>query len=296
MSNTVPTTPLHQQLNVCPVCETVSRIVFTIGEFPIRECPCCQHRFVGLLFDCTHTAGTYTDDYFEGGGVGYLDYAAEQALVTDHGQRYGKLINDLVHPGTLLDVGAAAGFIMDGFEKEGWETRGVEPNATMASIANQRRDRVTIGTLERFDCDEQFDLVSMIQVIPHFHNFRQAFARAAALTKPGGHWLVETWNHRSLTARAFRRFWHEYSPPTVLNWFCPKSLDLAAANAGMELVRSGRPAKYIQGQHAKSLLSHVLRRSAFTRPLTLPLKIVPDRLRIRYPAEDLLWSVYQKIE
>lgn len=284
----------QQLLNACPVCATASRTVFRIDEYPIEECPECRHRFVGLLFDGDHTTSTYADDYFEGGGAGYSDYAAERPLITEHGQRSARLINKIMPPGSMLDVGAAAGFIMDGFEKEGWTTRGLEPNASMAAIANQQQDRVTVGTLEDFDYDEQFDLISLIQVVPHFHDFKEAFSRASALTRPGGHWLIETWNHRSLTARAFRRFWHEYSPPTVLNWFCPQSLNIAAADAGMELVKSGRPAKYIQGQHAKSLLSHVLSRSAFTRPLGIPVKLVPDQLRIRYPSEDLLWSVYRK--
>ena len=196
-------------------------------------------------------------------------------------------------PGRLFDVGAAAGFIMNGFAREGWACHGVEPNAQMARLARKAGFDVTNSDFENVSLDEQFDLVSMVQVVPHFHDLEAAARTAADLTRPGGYWLVETWNHHSWTARIFGRFWHEYSPPTVLHWFCSKSLDELAARHGMVSIARGRPQKYLLGQHAKSLLDHCFRKSLFTLPLTLLLRLIPDRLRIWYPGEDLTWVLYQ---
>ena len=41
--------------------------------------------------------------------------------------------------------------------------------------------------------DRTYDLVTMIQVIPHFYDLHQAIKAANNVTKPVDHWLIETW-------------------------------------------------------------------------------------------------------
>lgn len=277
----------------CPVCGSTSQYVFEVGEYPVNECSDCRHRFVAQRFGADHTVTTYSDNYFEGGGAGYTDYPSEEQLIRDHGRRYGAIVNKHMPPGRMLDVGAAAGFIMKGFADEGWVCDGIEPNAQMARVAEESGFKLNVSSLEDFTPDETYDLVSMIQVVPHFHNLRLAAEHAAKLVKPGGYWLVETWNHRSWTARILGRHWHEYSPPTVLHFFCGKSLDHLAKQNGMTPVTRGRPQKYLQGQHAKSLLTYCLNKSFLTKPLGWPLRLLPDKMRLWYPSEDLMWVLYR---
>lgn len=128
-------------------------------------------------------------------------------------------------PGTVLDVGAAGGFVLQGLFDCGWRGRGLEPNAWMASHARDTLGiPVDIGCLESFHCDDRFQLLTMIQVIPHFANLSRALEAAASVTAAEGFWLVETWNRDSWTARCFGTHWHEYSPPSVLHWFSPEGL------------------------------------------------------------------------
>ena len=63
--------------------------------------------------------------------------------------------------------------------------------------------------------DKSFDLVSLIQVLAHVVDVREALGAVAALTRTDGHCLIETWNVESWTARFLGRHWHEYSPPSV---------------------------------------------------------------------------------
>src|ERR1041384_3040675 len=121
----------------------------------------------------------------------------------------------------MLDVGAAAGFILKGFIDEGWHGTGLEPNERMAAYGRQHLELdLRCGPLENFDektgekSDEKFDLVSMIQVAAHFYQPRKAFENAARLLAPNGHLLIETWNRGSFSARVLGRHWHEYSPPS----------------------------------------------------------------------------------
>lgn len=150
------------------------------------------------------------------------------------------------------------------------------------------------GSLESIELTEQFDVVSIIQVLAHLTDPAEAFRRASELTKPGGHWLIETWNYQSWTARFFGKSWHQYSPPRTLHWFTPNSLTALAAQFGMHGIASGRPDKSITAQHAKSLLQHATAESPLLKLATSPAALLPDRLKIPYLTDDLAWYLFQK--
>jgi SAM-dependent methyltransferase len=195
----------------------------------------------------------------------------------------------------MLDVGAAAGFLLKGFLDQGWHGEGIEPNPRMAEHARQHLGLdVMTGTLEQFESDRQYDLVSMIQVIAHFVDPQRALRVAAERTRNGGYWLIETWNRESWTARAFGQQWHEYSPPSVLHWFSPEGLGRLAAQFDFREIARGRPSKWIGGGHARSLLRYRLEGSRVGRFFAGAVGLIPERLALPYPAEDLFWTLYQK--
>jgi ubiquinone/menaquinone biosynthesis C-methylase UbiE len=150
------------------------------------------------------------------------------------------------------------------------------------------------GSLEEFHTSECYDLISMIQVIAHFVDPRQALEAAQQVTRPGGFWLIETWNRESWTARAFGKRWHEYSPPSVLQWFSPAGLCSLAAQFGFREAARGRPSKWINAAHAKSLLQYRLKDSPLDQIFAVASRLIPDRLALPYPAEDLFWILFQK--
>lgn len=288
---------LHASTIACSICGSPSTPVFLAKGYQIYECGNCDYRFCdpGSL-ESDHVAKQYSDDYFSGGGAGYQDYLAERELLIRHGERYADLLAKYMPAGELLDVGAAAGFLMRGFANRGWTASGIEANAMMADYANQEFDQSVVdqGTLEGYSPGRQYDVVSLIQVIAHFADLPDALESASRLTKPGGYWLIESWNFQSLTARVLNKHWHEYSPPTVLHWLSPNGLQRMAEKFDMKFVAQGRPRKYLDGEHAKSLLRYRLRGTPIAAVAEYASKLVPDRLQIRYPAEDLFWVLLQK--
>jgi SAM-dependent methyltransferase len=278
----------------CPVCQGPSRHRLTKDGYRIRRCSDCGHGFVENALPADHVERVYGDDYFVGGGAGYADYLSEARILREQGRWYARLLGPHREPGTVLDVGCAAGFRLQGLLDAGWRGRGLEPNPGMAEHARRLGLDVVTGTLEEHRSERRFDLVCLIQVAAHFVEPRRAFARAAELTEPGGMWLVETWDAASWTARCFGRHWHEYSPPSVLHWFTVSSLERLAAGSGMRPLGRGRPSKWIGAGHAKSLLRHKLAGSAAGRLAGRLLSVVPDRLSIPYPADDLFWELFEK--
>ena len=279
----------------CMLCGGDSSRLFESAGYWIRQCDSCSHQFAELSQYDGHVERVYNDDYFSGGGAGYDDYLNEAPLLISRGRWYARRLAKYCRPGTVLDVGAAAGMTLAGFAQAGWQGNGIEPNAGMADYA-QRHYGVCVeqGTLESWVTERKFDLVTMLQVLPHFINPRKAIFQAGELLHPGGHLLVETWNRDSWTARLFGHHWHEYSPPSVLHWFSKDGLSQLAASNGFVPVASGRPSKWINAGHAKSVLRHKAGNSRATRLMLGAATLIPDQVSLPYPSEDLFWMLFRR--
>ncbi len=205
----------------CPICNSVDVAhAFEAYGHPILDCLVCEHRFSVVPHNPYHVETVYGDDYFTKGGAGYANYLSEEMSLRDRGRYYARKLARLTAPGRILDVGCAAGFILNGFVQEGWKGVGLEPNITIGAYG---RDQLGLdirhGTLETFKDADQFTAVSMIQVAAHFRDPVPAFVKARRLLMDGGLLLVETWDRHSIIARLLGKHWHEYSPPSVLHWF-----------------------------------------------------------------------------
>ena len=278
----------------CPLCGSPARRIFAKGQYWICDCEVCSHRFAEIADTEGHITRVYGDQYFAGNGYGYIDYLSEGDLLVRHGARYASLLKRYLQPGTILDVGAAAGFILKGYEEMGWRGSGIEPNPGMAEYARRRLGlKVETGTLESSQRNCCYDVVSMIQVVAHLVEPRAALAAAARLTNPGGFLLIETWNKESWTARVFGKSWHEYSPPSVLHWFSRESLRRVVEALGFQEVAHGRPTKWIRPSHAKSIGRNELGRTMIGAAIRTIAGSVPERLAIPYLADDIFWALYR---
>lgn len=280
----------------CPICDERGTFAFEVRGYSLADCLDCQHRFLDEDLIETHTQQHYGDDYFTDGGAGYTDYIGQGSLVESYGRRYAKVLKPFCPPGKLLDVGSAAGFLMSGFKDQGWDAIGLEPNDNMADEASTRFGFDTIrGAVEDVHISVEFDLATMVQVIAHFRDLRLAVSKIAASVRTGGHVLVETWDFQSLPARVMGHAWHEYSPPTVVNWFSRKSLDNLMLQLGLQRVASGKPRKKISARHAVSLLGHSLLTHAGSQRLATFVHRTPQTLLLPYPSFDVFWALYCKV-
>ena len=123
----------------CPLCDCESKFAFEARGCALRDCAKCSHRFAEITADETHVARVYDDSYFSGdGGAGYANYLADGEMLKSHGRMYAKKLEKYTdEKGKLLDVGAAAGFVIQGFLDGGWRGVGLEPNAEMARFGRE---------------------------------------------------------------------------------------------------------------------------------------------------------------
>ena len=135
----------------------------------------------------------------------------------------------------------------------------------------------------------------MIQVVGHLTDVRKAFAVCAEVLAVNGFLLIESWDRGSWTARILGKNWHEYSPPSVLRWFSLADLEKLLTQFGFVRIATGRPPKRIRAAHAKTLLNYKWQTRPFSGILHAMIRIVPDRLEIPYPAEDLFWALFRRL-
>ncbi len=279
----------------CPICSQGGRLCLELRGYHIFECGICHHRWLADPLAENHIQIHYDDGYFQDGGDGYNNYAATKAVVRRRSHFYLRLLQKLPDMGnSILGIGTAAGFELSVFAEAGFQVSAIEPNASMAKMAANILDgKVHACALEAAADVPAHAVVSMMQVVAHLRDLSACAQQLTSLVQPGGLLLIETWNYRSLAARAFGRYWHEYSPPTVLHWFTPRSLDRLLNPLGFELLQRGRPDKRITGEHAKSLLEYKSRSLPGGRLLTSVARWIPNRWALPYPGDDVFWAVYR---
>jgi 2-polyprenyl-3-methyl-5-hydroxy-6-metoxy-1,4-benzoquinol methylase len=251
--------------------------------------------FTDFIPTLTEVNQIYSDDYFFKGGAGYEDYTLEKDMLIRRGEYYAGKISKYIPPGKVLDVGAAAGFILKGFVNKEWRGMGIEPNHSMVEYAkNEVGVNILSGTIETVDIKDTFDLVILIQVMAHIYDLHNSMEKINGFLKPGGYVLIETWNKDSLTARVFGRNWHEYSPPGTLNFFSKKTLDQLMFQHGFTKITYETPRKSIHSKHAKSLIRHKLLESKGLKWAIPLVSLIPENMILPYPSEDLFWALYKK--
>lgn len=276
-------------------CKEERRLVFLKKGYPVLECKQCGHRFTELKNADNHLQEVYSDDYFFSGNGGYANYLEEKDLLIGSGRAYAKLMAKYTRPGEIFEVGSAAGFLLKGFEMEGWKCHGIEPNDKIARFGrDELKLDISTGDFENFDSNTKYDLITLIQVIGHFHDLDKAMRNVSRLINSEGFVLVESWDMKSLVARVFGKNWHEYCPPSVIHWYSHQTLVQLFNYYGFELVSKGRPVKRILFHHAIAVLEESTPNIFFKKRILDFMSKKFGKATVRYPSFDLNWYIFKK--
>jgi SAM-dependent methyltransferase len=279
----------------CAICGRRVTRSFHVANYRFNVCSFCDYAFIDpAIAAALRCEAIFDDTYFVGGGPGYANYVDEGQLLRARGARYGRLLAR-VGARRVLDVGAAAGFVLRGLLDVGCTGVGIEPNRSMAAYGARELALDMRGTtLEEFETNDHFDVVTMLQVVDHLQDLQRSLAQVRGLTKPGGWCLVEFGNRASITARVLGTAWHEYAPPSVQRVFSLRALRLLMAAYGFELHSSGWPAKYLRADHALSLLRYKADAPIAQAVLDRLALAIPSGAKLRYLGDDITWALFAK--
>jgi len=159
----------------------------------VARCRRCAMWFK-IITDPARLDAAYGDDYATVDG-------ADQYLAGDAARAFfRKMLSEVaVTPGVvprLLDIGAGQGVLLEEARRVGYEAEGIDACGALVRKAQARGLPVACMRADDLDAREQFDVVTMTDVIEHVPAPRRILAAAYRALKPGGTLIVYTPNHR----------------------------------------------------------------------------------------------------
>lgn len=286
--------PDHAAPSGCNLCGSPRRRqIFKKFGYSIVRCLECGLETLHPLPSAAELAAFYDEGYFKGNPErrGYLDYVAEGPLrCTSFASKLERMEALLVRsgyhrPGTddpapplrLLDVGAAAGWMLKAAEGRGWDATGLEVSAYACDEARIQGLTVTQGDSLEVFAGRQFDAITMWDVLEHLRDPMDSLRQAHALLEEGGMLVFSTGDVGCLWSRMQGRHHRAYNPPQHLYYFTRKTMTEMAARAGFEVMRIEPDEKVTQLHY----ILHIARNLVDFRPLEivfdLLLRLLPDR-------------------
>ncbi|MEI7671697.1 MAG: class I SAM-dependent methyltransferase, partial [Deltaproteobacteria bacterium] len=117
------------------------------------------------------------------------------------------------------------------------EVAGIEPNRRLSDALNREGYPVIPSTLEDAEIPaEQYDVVSLFNVLEHLWDSVYSLKRINRLLKPGGLVVVEIPDFDSPSRKRFGKYWFPYHLPRHLSHFTKKTLTSLMNECGFENV------------------------------------------------------------
>lgn len=234
--------------SACPVCGSENlQNLFSVkdhtvsGEsFGIIHCHDCSFRFTEDI-PAAEVIGKYyqSDDY-----VSHTDTA--KGLINNLYHRVRKrtlrqkrkLLQSStgLEKGSLLDVGSGTGAFLNEMKEQGWQTKGLEPDAGAREMAKKR---YSIG-LQEMDIlfqlpQESFDAITLWHVLEHVHDLHGYIAQLRLLLKEKGKIFIAVPNYTSRDATVYKEHWAAWDVPRHLWHFSPKAIQVLMNKHGLKI-------------------------------------------------------------
>ena len=217
------------------------------GSFWYASCDRCGLLRLDPLPDPSTIADLYDANFFSAvSSGGYVDYVGDETVHRRNARRHLRNLHGFGPPGTLVEIGSAAGFLLDEARHAGWEVRGVEISKAMTEEAQERFGLDVVDDISQIDLPESsVDVALANQVVEHLIDPLETLVAARKLLRPGGLLIVETWDKGSLLARMMRSKWQQITPPSVV-WLWDRSqLEAMVDRAGFRQVSIKQSMKWV---------------------------------------------------
>jgi 2-polyprenyl-3-methyl-5-hydroxy-6-metoxy-1,4-benzoquinol methylase len=189
--------------------------------------------------------------------------------------------------GTLLDVGAGSGMLVEAAIELGYKAKGIEPSKWMYETAREHGLPIHLGTYPHPDTPGPYDIITLIDVLEHVTNPLELMTALRKGLEKDGILVVVTPDTGSFPARLLKFKWWHYRVAHV-GYFNKKNLALLSQKAGLQLVMQKRPTWYFSARYlairALSFLPGFMR---FRVPRWLDKITIPLNLR------DSILAIYK---
>jgi SAM-dependent methyltransferase len=234
----------------------------------IHRCESCGYLFCPDAGDVTAFYAALEDAEYE-------RTRAERSLQAKHLLGW---IQRHQRSGSLLDIGAGSGILVEQAQQMGFAAQGVEPSEWLAQQAMDKHIPVAHGLFPHAIGDQRFNIITLIDVIEHVTQPMALLHDMAAHLNPNGIAVIVTPDVASLAARMMGKKWWHYRIAHI-SYFNKKTLTFALKKAGLEPVAWHRPAWHFPLDYLLVRLGHYVPLVAklsllrVTKTVTIPLNL-----------------------
>ena len=272
------------------------KVRWTLPTFTVRECSECGLVSSDLIPTEQSIRDLYVDEYFtpwmlvDKSNLPPLR-SMKHATFSRYFERLESLVPHAKPPAKVLDVGCAAGFLLELAKERGYEPYGIELSEVAAAMAEEAigTGRIYCGRLEDVDWSpETFDVVFLCDVLEHIPDPIAALGILRRLTKPGGILFAVTPNVRSIPARIMGKHWFNIREEHLF-YLDERTARQLLGRAGYHLIAAEPAIKVV---NAKYLIGQFTTyRHSLMTPLIRLLRFLPTWLQtrnFRVPTGDMI--------
>ena len=248
----------------CPACDSdrPRTVHLVLDDATLGRCPDCRLVHLEPMPTREEALKLYDAHYFKDPEHGYVDYVADETVYRKEFRRRLRTLSRLGARGALLDVGCAAGWLLDEARAQGFDPAGLEPSPDVAREAHERTGApVFAGAVEdALLSTAHYDVVTLFDVLEHVVGPADTLRRLRRALRPGGWLAVTVPDYGGWWARLSGKRWPFLTPWEHLTYFTRRTLRELLSRTGYEQVqfhRAGTPLS-VRTLKAKAPLSRWL--------------------------------------
>lgn len=203
-----------------------------------------------------------------------------------------KEVQKYVPRGKLLDVGCYCGYFLDVAREAGYEVEGLELSMWAAEQARLLDLPIHSDTLSCIPFDENYDVITLWDVVEHFSDPRAELLEINRLLKKDGYLFLSTINIGSLVARLMGPRWPWLMDMHIF-YFTPKTIECLLKQTGFHLVKIQNYTHIISSKYFIKKLAHI---SHFAELVVKFLQKLFGEYKIPFNLGDNMMAVAKKVE
>ena len=211
------------------------------------RCTSDGHKSHGRIVKCLQCGLVYTDTKLTSDAIEHLySQVEDQAYVENIKARYrtfrynfSQILPYLPPRGRLLDVGTYCGAFLSTAQEFGFESVGLEPSRWASGYARKVLKQAVIeGTVKDLPDDmEKFDVITLWDVLEHFHNPVAELSLLHTKLKPEGKLVFSTLNIDNWYPKIMGERW-PWLMDMHLYYFDKEEIRQILSQTGFELIHS----------------------------------------------------------
>ena len=213
---------------ICLVCGNKNEKEFTqyLSLDYLSQCQKCGMVFMSEI--------KQAENYYQDKTSREFDSAKQNTRFRNCCNRLGEFKNFLNRRMNILDVGCNEGSFLKVARDAGYKITGLEPNTKLVEYARGQGLPVIEGTLEDFRPEQDFDVITLFNVLEHLKEPKAALDKVRSLLAPAGFLVLEIPNIGSFLAKKMKEDWEMITIEHFF-YFSPKTIQSFLNNCGFKV-------------------------------------------------------------